>query len=90
MTIISNGFPLKTEANSRHLKRMTKQEQAVKIVILGSERLLSESDRPCVEETRLGIRLGLDPGIQNLLKTMDSRLRENDGQKQKWQFIHRL
>jgi hypothetical protein len=26
--------------------------------------------------------LGLDPGIQNLLKTMDSRLRENDGQKQ--------
>jgi hypothetical protein len=33
--------------------------------------------------------LGLDPGIQNILKRMDSRLRGNDGFFQKRYFIHR-
>ena len=46
-------------------------------VILRSERLLAE------------IRIGLDRGIQNLLKTLDSRFHGNDALELKVAFIDR-
>lgn len=48
------------------------------------------SEQYLVSAYKLGFVIpGLDPGIQNLVKTLDFHLRENDIQKQKRQFIHR-